>query len=98
MDMQGRTLVMIPSEELAQLKMQLELVLTEIKNLKTSNKQSPNKESFITAKEFMAAVRIGRTKFDQLVASRKIQTIKKRRKIYVPVTEVNRYFTDPNIL
>lgn len=98
MDMQGRTLVMIPGEELAQLKMQLELVLTEIKNLKTSNKQSPNKESFITAKEFMVAVRIGRTKFDQLVAARKIQTIKKLRKIYVPVTEVNRYFTDPNIL
>lgn len=98
MDMQGRTLVMIPGEELAQLKTQLELVLTEIKNLKASNKQSPTKESFITAKEFMAVVRIGRTKFDQLVAAKKIQTIKKLRKIYVPVTEVNRYFTDPNIL
>ena len=97
MDMQGRTLVMIPGEELAQRKTQLELVLAEIKNLQLP-KQSPNKESFITAKEFMAAVRIGRTKFDQLVAARKIQTIKKLRKIYVPVTEVNRYFTDPNIL
>jgi len=97
MDMQGRTLVMIPGEELAQLKTQLDLVLTEIKNLQLP-KQSVSKESFITAKEFMAAVRIGRTKFDQLVADRKIQTIKKLRKIYVPVTEVNRYFTDPNIL
>lgn len=97
MDMQGRTLVMIPGEELTALKTQLERVLTEIKNLQLP-KPSVNKESFITAKEFMAAVRIGRTKFDQLVAARKIQTIKKRRKIYVPVTEVNRYFTDPNIL
>lgn len=97
MDMQGRTLVMIPGEELAALKTQLELVLKEIKNLQAP-KQSIAKESFITAKEFMAAVRIGRTKFDQLVATRKIQTIKKLRKIYVPVTEVNRYFTDPNIL
>jgi hypothetical protein len=97
MDMQGRTLVMIPGEELAALKGTLEKVLAEIKNLQLP-KQSPTKESFITAKEFMAAVRIGRTKFDQLVAARKIQTIKKRRKIYVPVTEVNRYFTDPNIL
>lgn len=97
MDMQGRTLVMIPGEELKALKGTLEKVLAEIKNLQLP-KQSPTKESFITAKEFMAAVRIGRTKFDQLVADRKIQTIKKLRKIYVPVTEVNRYFTDPNIL
>jgi len=97
MDMQSRTLVMIPGEELAALKGTLEKVLAEIKNLQLP-KQSVAKESFITAKEFMAAVRIGRTKFDQLVAANKIQTIKKLRKIYVPVTEVNRYFTDPNIL
>jgi hypothetical protein len=97
MEMQGRTLVMIPGEELAALKGTLEKVLAEIKNLQLP-KQSVNKEGFITAKEFMAAVRIGRTKFDQLVAGNKIQTIKKLRKIYVPVTEVNRYFSDPNIL
>jgi len=47
---------------------------------------------FITAMEFMQAVRIGRTKFDQLVAARKIRTVKKDRKIYVPVGEVERYF------
>lgn len=40
---------------------------------------------FITAMEFMQAVRIGRTKFDQLVAANKVKTIKKDRKIYVPV-------------
>lgn len=97
MDMQGRTLVMIPGEELAALKGTLEKVLAEIKTLQPP-KQSVAKENYITAKEFMAAVRIGRTKFDQLVAAKKIQTIKKLRKIYVPVTEVNRYFTDPNIL
>lgn len=47
---------------------------------------------FITAMEFMQAVRIGRTKFDQLVAANKIRTVKKDRKIYVPVGEVERYF------
>ena len=47
---------------------------------------------FITAMEFMQAVRIGRTKFDQLVAANKIRTIKKDRKIYVPVGEVEKYF------
>jgi len=47
---------------------------------------------YITAMEFMQAVRIGRTKFDQLVAANKVKTIKKDRKIYVPVGEVERYF------
>jgi len=45
----------------------------------------------------MEAVRIGRTKFDQLVSTGKIRIIKKRRKIYVPVSEVDRYFADPGI-
>lgn len=48
--------------------------------------------SYITAIEFMQAVRIGRTKFDQLVAESKVKTIKKGRKIYVPIGEVERYF------
>ena len=53
---------------------------------------------FITAMEFMQAVRIGRTKFDQLVAANKVKTIKKDRKIYVPVGEVERYFqTSPQV-
>jgi hypothetical protein len=51
----------------------------------------------ITAKEFMVAVRICRTKFDQLVSQNKIRIIKKRRKIYVPTSEVDRYFSDPSI-
>jgi len=51
----------------------------------------------ITAKEFMAAVKIGRTKFDKLVNTSRIKVIKKKQKIYVPVSEVNRYFIDPSI-
>ena len=51
---------------------------------------------YITAMEFMQAVRIGRTKFDQLVAANKVKTIKKDRKIYVPVGEVERYFNIGN--
>lgn len=45
----------------------------------------------------MDAVQIKRTKFDELVKGSKIKTIKKRRKIYVPVGEVERYFNDSNI-
>lgn len=47
---------------------------------------------YMTAMEFMQAVRIGRTKFDQLVAANKVKTIKKDRKIYVPAGEVETYF------
>jgi hypothetical protein len=53
---------------------------------------------FITAIEFMQSVKIGRTKFDELIAKSKIKTkIKKKRKIYVLASEVDRYFTDPSI-
>lgn len=97
MDLQGRTLVMIPGEELSHLKNTLEELLTEIKALQ-SPRPSGNKDEFITAMEFMSSVRICRTKFDQLVAHGKIKTIKKRRKIYVPSGEVKRYFSDPTIL
>lgn len=73
-------------------------ILQELKALKTKNgSQGMVIPQHITAKEFMVAVKICRSKFDQLVAGRKIRTIKKKRKIYVPVEEVTRYFTDPSI-
>ena len=97
MDLQGRTLVMIPGEELTNLKITLEQVLAEIKT-RQSARPTVIRDEFITAKEFMSSVRICRTKFDQLVAQGKIKTIKKRRKIYVPSGEVKRYFSDPTIL
>jgi len=50
--------------------------------------------SYITAIEFMKAVRIGRRKFDQLVQINKMKTIKKDRKVYLRVEKVDRYFKD----
>lgn len=97
MELEGKTIVLIPGEEWAQLKGTMEKILATLEQLQPG-KQASKTEGFITAKEFMAAVRIGRTKFDQLVAAGKIQTIKKLRKIYVPVKEVSRYFSDPSIL
>lgn len=97
MDLQNRTLVMIPGEELSYLKTTLEYLLTEVKTLQSARPVSIRDE-FITAKEFMSSVRICRTKFDQLVAQGKIKTIKKRRKIYVPSGEIKRYFSDSTIL
>jgi hypothetical protein len=52
---------------------------------------------YISALEYMKAVGIKRWKFDQLIAENKIKTIKKKRKIYVPVGEVERYFRDPDV-
>jgi hypothetical protein len=49
---------------------------------------------YITAKEFMAAVRICRSNFDKLVNRGKIMTLKKGRKVYVVASEVDRYFRE----
>ncbi|MEK7227821.1 MAG: hypothetical protein AAB681_00495 [Patescibacteria group bacterium] len=90
------TLVMVPQETLSGLLASQQDILQQLKELNTRGPTGiPIKH--ITAKEFMAAVRIKRTKFDQLVLSNKIKTIKKRRKIYVPLSEVERYFSDPAI-
>ena len=96
MNMQGTTLFMIPAEDLAELKSSQQEILQQLKEL-SSKGQGGLPVKYITAKEFMKAVSIGRTKFDQLVNTSKIKVIKKRRKIYVPVVEVDRYFTDAGI-
>lgn len=63
-----------------------------VKEWQNSIPMTVSTSPYITAMEFMQAVRIGRTKFDQLVAANKVKTIKKDRKIYVPAGEVERYF------
>jgi len=96
MELQGVTLFMIPAEELAVLRSSQQEILLQLKQLnnKTTNGLSVE---YITAKEFMKAVYIGRTKFDQLVNNNKIKVIKKRRKIYVSVNEIKRFFNDPTV-
>lgn len=94
--MQNLTLVMISKEQLANLQETQQEILKHLQSLQ-SVQSSTVPIRYITAKEFMVAVRIGRSKFDQLVMLNKVKTIKKRRKIYVPVSEVDRYFSDPTI-
>lgn len=94
--MQRMNLVMIPQEELSSLQSTQQEILKQLQSLQLLT--SPTVPlSHITAKEFMAAVRICRSKFDQLVSENKIRIIRKRRKIYVPTSEVDRYFSDPSI-
>jgi hypothetical protein len=58
------------------------------KGKSTAILQSP----YVTAIEFMQAVRIRRWKFNCLVSTGKIMSIKKKWKIYVPKGEIERYF------
>ncbi len=59
--------------------------------------ESPTSSEYITAMEFMDALRIHRSKFDELRQQNLIKTIEKGRKIYVPSSEIRRYFEDNSI-
>jgi hypothetical protein len=87
---------MVPRNEWEEFKHVQSEILQQLKNHKDRN-ASVISVKYITAKEFMAAVRIKRTKFDQLVHTNKVRIIKKSRKIYVPVSEIDRYFNDNTV-
>lgn len=92
---EGMTFIMIPELEWNFIKEQQKEILDQLKVLQEKrNDQVPT--NYITAKEFMETLRIKRTKFDQLVQTNKIRIIKKERKIYVPVKEIDRYFNHIN--
>lgn len=91
------TMIMVPEEEWRLLKENQQEILSLLQEIKSNSKISSVPVGYVTAKEFMEAVRIKRTKFDQLVLTNKIRTIKKRRKVYVPATVIDRYFKDASI-
>lgn len=88
--------VVVPEADLQKLLQGQAELLRLVQELKGTIPVTAAIVPFITAMEFMQAVRIGRTKFDQLVAANKVKTIKKDRKIYVPVGEIERYFNIGN--
>ena len=47
---------------------------------------------YLTANEYMAEIKVKRWKFNQLKDSNKIKVIQRGNKLYVPATEVRRYF------
>lgn len=95
--MKEATFIMISAEELESIKMTQQKILNQL--LKLANRPSTSEIPirYITALEFMKAVNIKRTKFDELVAAQKLTVIKKKRKIYLPVNEVERFFSDRSI-
>ena len=94
---QVNSFVLIPEVELQQLKLTQVQILEQLQNLQGKSIKQPTISNHITAIEFMKAVKICRSKFDKLVTSSKIKTVKKKRKIYVPLSEVDRYFSDASI-
>jgi hypothetical protein len=86
----------IPVEVLTAITTKQEEILESIKHLQ-GNKKAEAVPPYITAKEYMESVRICRSKFDSLREKNLIKTLTKGRKIYVPVTEIERYFKDPSI-
>ena len=94
---QVNSFVLIPEVELQQLKSTQVQILEQLQTLKDKSVTPSPISNHITAIEFMKAVKICRSKFDKLVASSHIKAIKKKRKIYVPLSEVDRYFRDPSI-
>ena len=70
-------------------------ILKKLNELDKNNRNHAVLDSpYITALEFMKTVRIRRWKFNCLVKSWKIITMKKKRKIYVPKGEIERYFAE----
>jgi len=84
---------LVEKEDMEVLKKTQQIILEKLEKITPSGRSFSEVESpYITASEFMKAVRIRRWKFNCLVGSGKIMTIKKKRKIYVPKGEVERYF------
>jgi hypothetical protein len=89
----GLHIVVVPEDEWKTLLTGQAELIKLLKELRPISPVASSVVPYITAMEFMQAVRIGRTKFDQLVQANRIKTVKIDRKIYVPVGEVERYFT-----
>ena len=91
-------LVLVPQTDLDTLKATQLRILAALKTLQTVGSKAAHPPSdYLTATEFMRAVKICRSKFDQLAAAGQIKVIRKRRKLYVPLLEVERYFNDPSV-
>lgn len=91
------TYVAVSEDQWNSLNDKLQEILDKLNRSVSTTTVSPIEIRYITALEFMNAVRIKQTKFDQLVQLNKIKIIKKKRKIYLPVSEIDRYFKDASI-
>jgi hypothetical protein len=89
------TFILVGKQDIENLKRTQQDILRKLEELNNNGKSTAILQSpYVTANEFMQAVRIRRWKFNCLVSSGKIMSIKKKRKIYVPKGEIERYFQE----
>ena len=89
----SNTFILVGKQDIETLKKTQQDILKKLEELNSEERPSAALNSpYITAIEFMQAVRIRRWKFNCLVNTGKIMTLKKKRKIYVPKGEIDRYF------
>lgn len=81
-------IVMLPGTVLEKLQATQERILEELENIRSGN----SADEYLTAVEFMEKVKISRASFDEKRANNEIKVIAKGRKLYVPLSEVRRYF------
>jgi hypothetical protein len=87
--------ILVGRQDIESIKKSQQDILKKLEELDKKEKSSQVLNSpYVTAIEFMQAVRIRRWKFNCLVSSGKIMSIKNKRKIYIPNGEIDRYFSD----
>jgi hypothetical protein len=92
---QSDSFILVSKQDIETLKKTQQDILGKLEELNKNGKSTTILQSpYVTAIEFMQAVRIRRWKFNCLVSSGKIMSIKKTRKIYVPKGEIERYFQE----
>jgi hypothetical protein len=89
--------IILPASEWQHLKKTLNEVAEKLSASSSLSKIKSVPSPYITAKEFMTAVRICRSSFDKLVNKGKIMTLKKGRKVYVVASEIERYFKEVQV-
>jgi excisionase family DNA binding protein len=81
--------VLIPADELNQLKLKINRLTYLFEERLSDLKQKSNR--YLTAQEFMNCLNISRSTFDSLREENKIKVIQKGRKLYLSETEIERY-------
>ncbi|PZR10010.1 MAG: hypothetical protein DI539_21400 [Flavobacterium psychrophilum] len=90
--------VTVPVNELVEIKKLLIVLIDHVRPSAPPAAVSADVTTgMIRPNAFMKATDIKRTKFNSLVANSQIKVVKKGRKVYIPITEVARYFSDPRI-
>ncbi len=82
-------IVMLPGSVLDKLQRTQDIILEKLESIQSGN-SSP--DEYLTAVQFMERIKISRATFDEKRAKNEIKVISKGRKLYVPSSEIKRYF------